>query len=65
MKESEDECQNGKINIDSLVDPFHNKSDDDLEICIKASNDGNLSTKSNLKSNLVLDIKLCVAQKYV
>jgi hypothetical protein len=65
MKESEDECQNGKINIDSLVDPFHNKSDDDLETCIKASNDGNLSTKSNLKSNLVLDIKLCVAQKYV
>jgi len=29
MKQSEDECQNGKINIDILVDPLHNKSDDD------------------------------------
>jgi hypothetical protein len=52
MKQSEDECQNGKINIDSLVDPLHNKSDvgydDDLEICIKASKDGNVNTKSNL-----------------
>lgn len=47
-----DECQNGKINIDILVDPLHNKSDDDyvddVEICIKASNDGNVNTNSNL-----------------
>lgn len=52
MRQNEDECQNGKINIDSLVDPLHNKSDDDydddLEICIKASNNGNVNTKSNL-----------------
>jgi hypothetical protein len=57
MRQSENECQYEKEHIDNFINPLYNKSvnayDDDIEICIKKTNDDNVNffQKFKFKSN--------------
>jgi hypothetical protein len=73
MRQSENECQYEKEHIDNFINPLHNKNvndyNDDIEICIMKTNDGNANKKLNFKSNLTLDIEYSMChvskQKYL
>jgi hypothetical protein len=57
MKQSENECQYEKEHINNFINPLCNKSvndyNDDIEICIKKTNDDNVNKKFKfqIKSN--------------
>jgi hypothetical protein len=67
-RQSENECQYEKEHIDNFIKSV-NDYHDDIEICMKKTNDDNVNKKSNFKSNLTLDIEYFMChvskQKYL